>query len=308
MGWDENYLLVNYRTAHKQLEELLANAPILQKVATLPESLEVIENENNYKEEDEDDQETKKQRNLYQLLDTAADFVDEQLSKFGHFHITSFSNHSHRFEEKFARYLGMENKEHVYPPLNTSLHKLSNLWEKYYDGDYMFFGIHYYYRRRVNIAELSQLCNHSTEIPTSLLDHCFNIFMNKPKLLEPKQKKVKYFTLYANETREEKWKRKYSNTIYLFNEILEKYNSKNVIASLFEKPPLSNEPSITTVNNREFLIDDYWITIMEFIEDPFTLLRLARTCKQFFNLYSEREVDLWIGLKKDIGLAMSAWV
>ncbi|KAF0978864.1 hypothetical protein FDP41_001934 [Naegleria fowleri] len=156
------------------------------------------------------------------------------------------------------------------------------------------------------VSKMSERCGHFAGIPLNVLEEGFmqeyeEYYLKSSKKLKTEEEEKKPF---------EKWVYYEYDHISLFHNMMLRYNSPTSFFTLLPKTPIDNsQPVIKLFENGNVkfsdLADEYWITVMQFIEDPFTLLRFAMANSVLYRIFTERKDDLFRNfqhLKADIGL------
>ncbi|KAG2391758.1 hypothetical protein C9374_013243 [Naegleria lovaniensis] len=161
------------------------------------------------------------------------------------------------------------------------------------------------------VAKLSERLGHCSQIrgiPSNILQEAFMKDYKDNYLNNPKKRKTEN-SVEQNKTLEE-WVFYEYDHISFFCDIVLRYNNPASFCSLLPKTPIDySQPTVKLFENLDVkfsdLADEYWVNIMEFIEDPFTLIRFAKGNTVLYRLFTERKDALFRNfqhLKADIGL------
>ncbi|KAG2377387.1 hypothetical protein C9374_009298 [Naegleria lovaniensis] len=208
------------------------------------------------------------------------------------------------FEQDLAKEYVAKNGTTSAVPVTTENLRYPNLLSvcRVYNENKSVFGMGFVHPSR--LAQLSERLDHCSYIPSTVLQEAF-MQDYKDKYLKnlKKGRKSERMTF-------EEWVFDEYDYISFFFDIALRYNDPASFCMLLPKTPIDNsQPTVKLFEkldvNFSDLADEYWFTIMEFIEDPFTLVRFAKGNTVLFRIFTERKDALFRNfqhLKADIGL------
>ncbi|EFC42976.1 PRP19/PSO4 pre-mRNA processing factor [Naegleria gruberi] len=152
------------------------------------------------------------------------------------------------------------------------------------------------------IAELSAHFEHQNSIPIELLEKVFENeyeeYVRPKKLRKPNSNEESIDGI-------REWL-SHNDEYVFFTNILLYYNTPERVFSLLEKPKIGKEKVKNILQpllmKFEDIADEYWILIMEFIEDPFSLTRFGMAHSKFYNILCKNRKEWYAEFKRNIGL------
>jgi len=154
----------------------------------------------------------------------------------------------------------------------------------------------------LHVRELSEKCNHAREYPSIPMELIEKVYTEENKTngndeSKSKKKKLDNEELYN-------WFDGHCEH-HLFSSMVKLYNDPIYVLKLFEVPTIEQDKVHVKKSTRgtfKNLSHDNWTAIMTFVDNPVTLLRLAKSCKVLNDIFMEKRDELFDILKEDIGL------